>query len=113
METLQKVRLNRRITRPAQNNGKSITQPNLSQTVGEIIDKIQRGQQVPQSMPLFFGDKLPELIGFENLSKLEQIEYAREFKDHAKRLYLEAEDEANSKNLEAQKAKAAAAAGQP
>lgn len=112
METQIRPRLNRRQTIEAKNDGKSITQPNLAQTVGQIIDKIQRGQQVPQSMPLYFGDKLPELIGFENMSKLEQIEYAREFKEHAKRQYHEAEQEAIQKNIDSAK-QASQAANQP
>jgi len=108
----QSNKLNRRPVKVAKISGRSITQPNLGQTVGQIIDKIQRGQTIPQSMPLFFGDKLPELIGFENMSKLEQIEYAREFREHAKKQYEDAEAEAKNLNLESQKA-AAVAAAQP
>lgn len=94
----------KRKVRIADISAKSVTQPNLGQTVAQVIERLQRGQSVSQSMPLYFGEKLPELIGFENMSKLEQIEFARKFRDFAKDNYVkesqEAEQAFNAKQAE-------------
>lgn len=59
----------------------SSTQPNLSYDIGQIVKRLQSGQSVPTTeMPIFLDQRLPELVGFENMSKLEQIDFARKFK---------------------------------
>lgn len=106
METVQKHKRYRTI-KVANLSAEGITQPNLGMTIAEVVRKVQQGQTVPQSMPLYFGDKLQQLVGFENLTKVEQISFAREFKKQVTEAYIEAEKEAKKLNIEAQQKSAA------
>lgn len=84
-------------------NNFSLTQPNLSQSIGQIVNRIQSGQSVPQTeMPIYLGDTFKEMIGFENLTKLEQIDFAREYRKKAQDAYDDADKK--TKELNAQKA---------
>lgn len=79
----------------------SNTQPNLSHSIGQIVNRLQAGQSVPQTeMPIYLGDDLQQLIGFENLTKLEQIDLAREWREQAQKQYDTTEKEAREKNAE-------------
>lgn len=106
METVQKNKRYRTV-RVANLSDEGITQPNLGMTIAEVVRKVQQGQTVPQSMPMYFGDKLQQLVGFENLTKVEQISFAREFKKQVTEAYIEAENEAKKLNLQAQQKAAA------
>lgn len=86
----------------------SSTQPNLSYNVAEIVKRLQAGQSVPNTeMPIYIDERLPELVGFERMSKLEQIDFARKFKNASINV-ANKEIEDAKKILEQQKAAAAA-----
>lgn len=86
----------------------SSTQPNLSYNIGQIVKRLQAGQSVPNTeMPIFLDQKLPQLVGFENMTKLEQIDFARKFKQNSIDI-TNKEIEDAKKLVEQQKATAAA-----
>ena len=77
----------------------SLTQPNLAMSIGKIVNRLQSGQSIPQTeMPVYLGDQLPEMIGFENLTKLEQIDFAREFRQKAQSTFDAAEKSVKENN---------------
>lgn len=87
-----------------------MTQPNLAMSIGKIVNRLQSGQSVPNSeMPIYLGDTLPEIIGFENLTKLEQIDFARAYRAKAQKEYDEAEITARELNAKTAAEKAALA----
>lgn len=86
----------------------SSAQPNLSYNIGQIVKRLQAGQSVPTTeMPIFLDQKLPQLVGFENMSKLEQIDFARKFKQNSIDITNQEIEDAK-KLIEQQKATAAA-----
>lgn len=71
----------------------SNTQPDLALSIGQIVNKLQSGQTIPQTeMPVYLGDAFQEMVGFENLTKLEQIDFAREFRNKAQKAMDEEEN---------------------
>lgn len=58
--------------------GKSKTIPNQSMNINQIVDRTNRGQTVIQKEGIYIGDKLPEIVNFENLDTLDQIDLVRE-----------------------------------
>lgn len=85
--------------------GKSITQPDMTISIAKVLERSRLGMAIQGYEPIYYGTKNPELIGFENLSKLEQIEFAREFKKAADDQMQQAKTEAleRAKALDDQK----------
>lgn len=75
--------------------GKSITQPDMALGIAEILRKSQIGMEVKGFNPVFYSGKNKALVGFENMSKIDQIEFARKFKAYAADQVKALKDKAN------------------
>lgn len=65
------------------NGGQSKTQPDMTLSIQTLMQRSAAGMELQGFEPIFYGKSNPELIGFENLDKIEKIEFARNYKRYA------------------------------
>lgn len=85
--------------RVKQNGGKSITQPDMVLSIQQVLERSLRGMEVRGYEPIFYGNKNKELVNFENLSQLEKIDFARQFKKAASDAVSELEETYKAKQI--------------
>jgi hypothetical protein len=87
---------------PVPYEGESLTQPEMTLGIMEIYNRSMRGMEINGFTPIYYGKKHKELVGFENLSKLEKIEFAKKFKKYASDEVQKLKNEADKNNLKVQ-----------
>lgn len=86
---------------PPPAEGEELTQPDMTLSILEIYERSSRGMEVQGYTPVYYGNKHKELIGFENLSKIEQIDFSRKYKKYASDEVARLKQEADLKQAEA------------
>lgn len=62
----------------------TITQEGLATDLRTVIKRIQSGQSVQSNgMPVYLDDKFQEIVGFENLSLLDKMDFVKQYNKRA------------------------------
>lgn len=85
---------------PPEHSGISITQPDMTLGIATLLERSKRGMEIQGLDPVFLERKFDDLVGFENLSKIEKIEFTRKYKKYA-------EDQVKQMELKIEEAKKA------
>lgn len=65
---------------PKKHGGQRLTQPDMALHISDILQRSRLGMELQGFEPIYLGKEHKELVNFENLNKLEKIEFARKFK---------------------------------